>query len=120
MLMREGLADSWATGAPLYRSYYLAMLAQACGIKGRIEEGLALLTEAVTIVERTEEDIYEAKLYQIKRELILKQSSVQSLKSNVQQQAEVYLWNAIEIARRQKAKSFELSALLSLSRLWQQ
>ena len=32
----------------------------------------------------------------------------------------MYLWNSIELARRQKAKSFELSAVLSLSRLWQQ
>ena len=64
--MREGLADSRATGAALYLPYYLAMLAQACEITGRFEEGLTILTEAISVVERTEENIYKAKLYQLK------------------------------------------------------
>jgi predicted ATPase/DNA-binding winged helix-turn-helix (wHTH) protein len=120
MLMREGLADSRATGAALYLPYYLAMLVKACEIMGRIEEGLALLTEAIALVEKTQESVYEATLYQLKGDLIRGQFSAQRLHPHIQQQAEACLQRSIEIARRQKAKSFELSALLSLSRLWHQ
>jgi predicted ATPase len=38
----------------------------------------------------------------------------------VEQEAEEYFWKAIEIARRQQAKSLELRAAMSLARLWQQ
>ena len=46
------------------------------------------------------------------------QSSVQSLGSRVKE-AEECFHKAIEIARRQQAKSLELRAVMSLSRLWQ-
>ena len=46
--------------------------------------------------------------------------SVQSLGSSVQKDVEECFWKAIEIARRQSAKSLELRAVMSLSRLWQQ
>jgi len=117
--MREGLAASLATGAGLYNPYYLAMLADACGVAGRFEEGLTALAEAIAIVERTEEHVYEAKLYRLKGELTLKHFSAHSLQSRFQQQAEACFRKSIEIARRQEAKTFELSACISLSRLWQ-
>jgi hypothetical protein len=71
------------------------------------------------MVERTEEHLSEAKLYQLKRDLKLKKFSAQNLPA-AQQQAEVCFRKSIEIARRQDAKSFELNAAVSLSRLWMQ
>jgi hypothetical protein len=38
----------------------------------------------------------------------------------LEREAEEYFWNAIEVARRQQAKSLELRAVMSLARLWQQ
>jgi predicted ATPase/class 3 adenylate cyclase len=119
-LIRDGLAASRATGAGLYYPYYLATLAQACETAARFEEGLTALAEAIAIVERTEERVYEAKLYRLKGELTLKQYSRQSLPSTIQQQAEECFLKSIEIARRQEAKSLELSATMSLTRLRQQ
>ena len=78
------------------------------------------MAEAITLVERTEERYQEAKLYQLKGELTLKQLSVLSSHSTVQQRAEECFRKSIEIAHRQEAKSFELSAVMSLSRLWQE
>jgi len=52
--------------------------------------------------------------------LTLAQSSVQGLASSVQKEAEECFRKAIEIARQQQAKSLELRAVMSLSRLWQQ
>jgi predicted ATPase len=37
-----------------------------------------------------------------------------------QKEAETWLWRALDVARHQEAKSLELRAAMSLSRLWQQ
>jgi len=86
---------------------------------GRQKKGLLLLAEALAIVHKNGERWYEAELYRLKGELTLAQSSVQSLESRVKE-AEECFHKAIEIAHRQQAKSLELRAVMSLSRLWQQ
>jgi len=88
------------------------------------------VSEALTVADKTEERWYEAELCRLKGELTLAQSKVQSLKSNVtdsrplipdlQGEAEACFLKAIEIARKQQAKSLELRAATSLARLWQQ
>ncbi len=45
---------------------------------------------------------------------------MQGPESGVRKQAEEWFHKAIDIARRQEAKSLELRAVMSLSRLWQQ
>ena len=86
---------------------------------GQAEEGLSALSEALTLVNKTGERYYEAELYRLKGELTLAQSSVQSLGSSVQKEAEACFCKAVEIARRQQAKSLELRAVMSLAKLWQ-
>jgi len=66
------------------------------------------------------ERFYEAELYRLKGELTLQASSAQRRESSVQKEAEECFWKAIEIARKQRAKSLELRAVMSLGRLWQQ
>jgi hypothetical protein len=71
-------------------------------------------------VDKNDERFYEAELYRVKGELTLAQSKVQSLKSKVtdpQEEAKACFLKAIEIARNQSAKSLELRAVMSLSRL---
>jgi predicted ATPase len=63
---------------------------------------------------------YKAELYRVKGELTLARSRVQSLGSSVQKEVEECFRKAIEIARKQEAKSLELRAVMSLARLWQQ
>ena len=86
---------------------------------GQEEEGLTVLAEALAQVEKTGQRVLEAELCRLRGELTLAQSSVQSLGSSVQKKAEECFWKAIEIARQQQAKSLELRAVMSLSRLWQ-
>jgi predicted ATPase len=117
--MRQGLAAFQATGAGVGLPLYLSLLAETCGKVGQAEEGLTVLAEALDMVQRTGEHVTEARLYRLKGELTLKQSSVQGLESSVQKEAEECFRKAIEIARRQNAKSLELRAVMSLSRLWQ-
>jgi class 3 adenylate cyclase/predicted ATPase len=117
MQIRQGIAAYRATGAELAQSYWLALLAEAYGKGGQGEEGLTLLTKALEIVYKTKARLHEAELYRLKGELTL-QSQVRGSKSKVEE-AEACFLQAIEIARKQQAKSLELRAVLSLSRLWQ-
>jgi len=118
--MRQGIAASKATGAELGMPAWLVLLAAAHGGAGQAEEGLTLLTEAEAAMRRNRERLYEAELYRVKGELTLKQSGVQRLESRVQKEAEECFHQALDIACRQSAKSLELRAVMSLSRLWQQ
>jgi predicted ATPase len=88
-------------------------MAETCGKVGQIEEGLSLLAEALEAVHKTGECLSEVELHRIHGELTLAQSSVGK-------EAEECFWKAIEVARRQHAKYWELRASTSLARLWQQ
>jgi class 3 adenylate cyclase/predicted ATPase len=112
--MRQGLAAYRATGAELRRPYYISLLAEAYGKEGQAEEGLNTLAEALNTVNKTGERWYEAELFRLKGELLLK-SEIQGLS-----ETEACFRQAIDIARRQSAKSLELRAVMRLSRLWQQ
>jgi predicted ATPase/DNA-binding winged helix-turn-helix (wHTH) protein len=112
--MRQGLVAYHATGAVVFRPYYLAFLAEAYGRVGQAGEGLTLLGEALGAVHRTGERFYQAELYRLKGELLLVRSAEHH------REAEACLHQALLVARHQRAKSSELRAAMSLSRLWQQ
>jgi predicted ATPase len=112
--MRQGLAAFRASGAQLLWPYYLTPLIEAYGKAGQAAAALALLAEALTAVHKTGEHVYEAELYRLKGELLL------ALSQAHQAEAETCLHQALDVARRQQAKSLELRAAMSLSRLWQQ
>jgi predicted ATPase len=121
--IHQGLALYGAVGGELAQSYLLALLAETYGDIGQIEEGLAVLAEALVAVHRIGEHFWEAELYRLKGQLTLQKFQVPSSKfqvsSNPQAEAEGCFHKAIEIARQQQAKSLELRAVMSLSRLWQ-
>jgi predicted ATPase len=90
------------------------------------------VAEALAAVDQTGERFSEAELYRLKGQLTLQKFQVAGSKFQVastqhpapntqaEAEAEAYFLKAIEIARRQQAKSLELRAVVSLSRLWQQ
>jgi predicted ATPase len=89
------------------------MLAEAHSSMGQPEAGLTALSEALTLVETTGERYYEAELHRLQGELLLQAApDVARVEACFQQ--------ALDTARRQQAKSLELRAAMSLSRLWQQ
>ena len=112
--VRQGLVAHRATRAELHRAYFLALLAEAYGEVGQPEEGLTVLVEALAVVDNTGERNWEAELHRQKGQLLL------ALSEENQAEAEACFCKAVDIARRQSAKSFELRAVMSLSRLWQQ
>jgi predicted ATPase len=111
--MRQGLAAWQATGAVIGLSGRLAGLAEAYGGIGQTEEGLRLLAEALAHVDHTGERDWEAEVYRLKGELLLQQATPDI------PQAEACFQQALAVARRRQAKSWELRAAMSLSRLWQ-
>jgi predicted ATPase len=112
--MRKGLGTRQATGSVVNRPTWLALLAEAHGGIGQIEEGLHLLAEALALVKETGVRYYEAEMYRLKGELLLKQAVPDEC------QAEACFHQALDVARQQQAKSLELRAAISLSRLWKQ
>jgi predicted ATPase len=110
--IRQGLADLQALGANLARSYFLTLLAEACARIGRPEEGLRALTEAQEFANTTGEGYWQADTHRLKGELLLQQDPTKA------QDAETCFQQALEVARRQQARSLELRAALSLARLW--
>lgn len=116
--MTQGLADFRTAGSENSESHWLALLAGTYGKAGQVEDGLATIAEALRLVDKNDERMYEAELYRIKGTLTL-QSKVQGPKSKVEEEAEEYFHRAIDIAQKQQAKSLELRATVSLARLWQ-
>ena len=112
--IEQGLVAYRATGAETLRPYFLALLAEAHGTLGEPEEGLKVLTEALNLANTTGERRYEPELYRLKGALLLQQSS------DNHTEAEACFHHALDIARNQQAKSFELRTATSLARLWQQ
>ena len=89
--------------------YFIALLARACEIAGQIEEALALLDDALQIVERTGERWFAAELNRHKGQLLLRQGHSEA--------AEELYRKALSIAEEQEAKLWELRAAASLARL---
>jgi predicted ATPase len=98
----------------LRRPYYLALLAEADGEVGQAEEGLHILVEASSHLDKTQDRWVEAELSRLRGDLLLAVSPDNPLA------AETCFHQALDIACHQQAKSLELRAATSLARLWQQ
>jgi predicted ATPase len=95
--IHQGLAAYQATGPTANRPYYLSLLA-----------------EALATVAKSRVRWWEAELYRLRGALLLRQTVAQP------EEAEVCFRQALAVARREQARSWELRASVSLARLWQQ
>jgi predicted ATPase len=110
--IRQGLEDWRAQGAELGRTYFLTLLAEAFACAGRLEEGLIALAESQEFAEATAERFWQAEIHRLQGELLL------AFDPNKAQDAAACFHQALEVARRQQARSLELRAAMSLGRLW--
>ena len=111
--IQQGVTACQDTGARIWLPYQLSLLAEAHGKVGQVEEAQELLREASKIAQQSGERYWEAEIYRLQGELLL------SSPANRVVEAEACFNQAMEVARRQLAKSLELRATVSLSRLWQ-
>jgi len=109
--LHQGMATILATGQTLSRPYCLILLAEAAGYAGRVEEGLRLLAEALAAFEASGRGAMLTEAYRLQGEFHLCQAEFA--------QAETCFQQALTIARRPQAKSWELRTAMSLARLWQ-
>jgi predicted ATPase/DNA-binding SARP family transcriptional activator len=116
--MQENLAACRAMKVDLHVPYFLILLAKAYGQVGQAKAGLDVLAEALELVEKSDGHLWEAELYRLRGELLLKDEGGR-MRDESEAEAEACFWQAIEVARRQGGKSLELRAVMSLSRLWQ-
>jgi predicted ATPase len=113
--LHQGLAAVLATGWTLGQSSCLVLLAEAAGHAGQVAEGLRLLAEARTAFEASGRGDGLVEAYRLQGELLLQQDT-----RHKWVEAEACFQRALAVARQQQAKSWELRAAMSLSRLWQQ
>jgi predicted ATPase len=111
--IQQGLSNLRDTGAGLNQSSRLTMLAQVYGVAGHTAKGIQTLEDALRVAHKTGARVYQTERYRLKGELLL------ALTPQNWQEAETHFLAALDLARRQQAKSFELRAVISLSRLWQ-
>jgi predicted ATPase len=127
--LKDGMARYRAIGSELARTSYLALLAEVLGEAGQLSEGLNVLAEALMVANLTGERVYEPELHRLKGELLLMQAtgekdrlSAEALRTRSAERpaisaAETCFLRAIDLARQQDAKSWELRAVMSLHRL---
>jgi predicted ATPase len=111
--MHQGMAALRAMGVALLLPRDHTMLAEAYGESGQAEAGLRLLAEALATTHQQGSHLWEPELYRVKGELLLRQRAPDA------PEAESCFREALDIARCQQARSLELRAAISLSRLWQ-
>lgn len=127
--LEEGIADiqrglsAWrSTGAVVNTTYYLGLLADTLGAAGRLEEGLAVIAEAIVLARETEEQYYAAELYRIKGELLRRAGECRRVSqaggtkaSPISRTASSCFREAITLARRQGAKALERRAAMCVA-----
>jgi DNA-binding winged helix-turn-helix (wHTH) protein/predicted ATPase len=111
--MREAAAASWTLGLQVWAPVVAASMAEVYAGVHRPTDGLALVRDALDVAERSGWHYWTAELHRLEGVLTL-----QSDARGREEQAEACFREAIELARRQCAKSFELRAATSLARLW--
>jgi len=112
----QGLDAYRITGSGINWPHLLLHLAEAYELAGQAVEGLQAADEALAAAEKTGERRYEAEVHRLKGVLVLRSKTSQS-RIQSQSEAEGHFRKAIEVARRQRSKSWELRATTSLARL---
>jgi predicted ATPase len=106
--IQEGLERKRATGALLLESYSLGLMADACIKNKRYGQALDSLKQAqLRLNGENSERFYAAEIYRLLGETYLRSNRDLN-------QAEHYFCKGLEVAREQKAKSFELRVCLSM------
>ena len=110
-ISNSALTEWRSLGSTLFTPLHLAGLARALAELGQYEDAWRSITEAMMGVETTKERWCEADIHRIAGEIALMSPGPDAVK------AEAYFERALAVARKQQAKSWELRAATSMSRL---
>jgi predicted ATPase len=109
----KGFTAFRATGAEVRIPSYLGLLGDAYTQSSRFEDAHKVLSEGLAVAEKNDDRCHEAELFRLKGELLLAESPDECTA------AQNCFCQAIETARRQHSRAWELRATMSLARLWQ-
>jgi predicted ATPase len=112
--IRDGLAAAAAAGTRLFTPLFLALLAEALALAGKIEDGLAALDDALAKAAVSGETSWSAEIHRLRGELTGRLPYPDPAK------AEGSFRTALAIAREQGTRGYELRTATSLARLWRQ
>ena len=112
--LRRGLATYEATGATLWRAYFLGLMAQALAAAKRGDEARLAVADALRLVHDTDEHCSVAELHRIQGEVLLEGGHDDASAAR----AETCFVTALSVARQQTARSWELRAATSLAGLY--
>jgi predicted ATPase len=123
--LRAAMDTYHAHGGELVMPYYRAVLAEGLAVSGESGSGLRLIEESLTQIGQPgwEERCYLAEILRLKGWMLTRQKQCNvpgSTCQEAEQEAEECFLKSLAVARAQQAKSWELRASTSLSRLWQQ
>jgi predicted ATPase len=111
-MIKAGITASRSAGANLRMPWNFSCLARAYAGAGQVDEAMRAIGEAMTVMRATKETWQESDLHRIAGDLALLSEEPDHA------EAQAHYDRALVVARRQKAKSWELRAAVSLSRLW--
>jgi predicted ATPase len=111
--LMPGLAQSGGTGSRAGAPAFFAVIGRAYLSVGQLSEARVAVGGGLALAAQTGQPFYDAELQRLQGELVLAAGGAHG-------DAEAFFHRALEIARAQEARSFELSAATSLARLWQQ
>jgi predicted ATPase len=111
-IMTSGISAWRSTGSRLWMPWYLSNLAMAYAEVGQFDDAWRCIGEAITAVDTTKESWCEAEINRMAGDIALMSQQQDAAK------AETYFDRALEVARQQQARSWELRAAMSLARLW--
>jgi predicted ATPase len=111
-MITSGL-DAWRqTGTSVWTPAYVLYLARAYAELGKFDDASRSIGEAITAVQTSKESWYEAEIHRLAGEIALCLPLPDAIKAGACFEC------ALEIARAQRAKSWELRAAMSMARLW--
>jgi len=111
-MITSGLGAWRQTGTSVWTPAYVLYLARAYAELGKYDDALHSIDEAITAVQTSKESWYEAEIHRLAGEIALCLPVPDAMKAGACFEC------ALEIARAQRAKSWELRATMSIARLW--
>jgi predicted ATPase len=109
-LLLQGIAQVAATGCSTIFPFFLAASADVHGVAGQPQKGLELVSEAIKLIETTQERWAEAEIFRVRGTLLLSMHEPAAAEDSYR--------CGLEVARTQSAKFWELRAAIDLARLW--
>jgi predicted ATPase len=110
--IQDGMELARATGSDWFRPWFATLLCDVHLREGQAEAALALTEQAQAEIDRQGESQFQSIVFRTRADAFL------ALRPPNTSEAETLYHKAIEVARAQSAKLWELRAVMQLARLW--